>query len=121
MGHLNIYTNALVLTAIRTWLDYALSGEIPDLAAWIALLEQNAESLDYINTGYPDVAADDAYAPPVLARLEVWPNPARGSVNLGYRLEKGCLVSLAIYDLRGRKSAQAVRGRTGSGGASAVL
>lgn len=103
VGHLNIYSNTLVLTAIRTWLEYALSGENSALAAWIGWLDQNLDNLSYINVGYPELAASDPHAAPVMPRLEIWPNPARSAASLRYRLNQGGRVCLALYDLRGRK------------------
>lgn len=103
VGHLNIYTNPLVLTAIRTWLDYALSGENSALAAWIGWLDQNLDALSYINVGYPEVVASDPHAAPVMPRLEIWPNPARSAASFRYRLNQGGRVCLTLFDLRGRK------------------
>ena len=103
VGHLNIYTNSLVLTAIRTWLDYALSDDNSALAAWFGFLDQNLDALSYLNVGYPEVVASDPHAAPYLSRLEIWPNPARSAASLRYRLDQGGRVCLTLFDLRGRK------------------
>ncbi|MCB5248016.1 MAG: T9SS type A sorting domain-containing protein [Candidatus Cloacimonetes bacterium] len=102
VGHLNIYTNPLVIAAILAWLDYAISGDIAALIDYFNLLEQNQGELTQIHSGYPEVAVGEELPGPALACLEVFPNPA-ASATISYSLDKGAEVSLEVFDLRGRR------------------
>jgi len=44
-------------------------------------------------------------------RLEVWPNPAPGRVNVEYELARAALVELSVLDATGRKAAVLASGR----------
>ncbi|MBW6513212.1 MAG: hypothetical protein K0B87_00430 [Candidatus Syntrophosphaera sp.] len=103
VGHLNIYGNTLVFSVILSWLEYAQSGDLSVLDSFYSLLEQNANALEYMHSGYPSLAAEEQENAPHLPRLAIWPNPCNPSALLSYSLARDSEVWLDIYDLRGRK------------------
>lgn len=121
LGHLNIYSDPLVVAVIQAWLAYALDGEVSALIDYFDLLEQNQNGLIQVHSGYPEVAVGEDAFTPALARLEIHPNPAKPSTTISYSLERPAKVSLAVYDLRGRRVRQLYQGVQAKGAHSLVF
>jgi hypothetical protein len=82
------------------------SGGVPDAAQECAQMRVNACATTVTGVDPGPTAV------PAFALYEAYPNPFSGSATLGYELEEASTVTVAVYDVAGRKVADVMNARS---------